>query len=69
MGGWTRHQAVPRVAGPAFLFCACVASVWWARLSGAARFAGVELVTGVRLFARDPQTPHPDVHDRLPGDL
>jgi hypothetical protein len=45
IAGWTRHQAIPRVAGPAFLFCACVASVGWARLSGAARFAGVELVT------------------------
>jgi len=38
----------PVMAGPAFLFCACVASAVWARLSGAARFSATEPVTGGR---------------------
>ena len=46
--GWTRHQESLVVAGPAFPFCACFASVEWARLSGAARFSAMEPVTGGR---------------------
>src|SRR6478752_2718464 len=38
----------PVMAGPTFLFCACVASAVWARLSGAARFSATEPVTGGR---------------------
>jgi len=37
-----------RTARAALLFCACMAFVGWARLSGAARFAGEEPVTGGR---------------------
>jgi hypothetical protein len=41
---WTRHQESLVVAGPAFPFCACFASVGWAKLSGAARFSATEPV-------------------------
>src|SRR5690348_16511507 len=34
------------VAGPAFSFCACVASAQWARLCGAGRVSATEPVTG-----------------------
>src|SRR6266550_8222549 len=38
----------PRSGDTAVLFCACVASAGWARLSGAARFSATKPVTGGR---------------------